>query len=80
MEQMPEPRPQRYGSSRDKMKETQIELDKVCAKLLLEAQSFYSQHNFADARRSLEHVAEFFPSKDQACPFRAEELRAAMEL
>lgn len=80
MESMPEPRPQRYTSSRDKMKEVQIELDKVCAKLLLEAQGFYNQKAYPEARKSLEHVNEFFPNKDQSCPFRAQALREAMEI
>jgi pSer/pThr/pTyr-binding forkhead associated (FHA) protein len=80
MESMPEPRPQRYGSSRDKMKEVQVELDKVCAKLLLEAQGYYNQKDYPAARKSLDHVLEFFPIKDQACPFRAQALREAMEI
>lgn len=80
MESMPEPRPQRYTTSRDKMKEVQIELDKVCAKLLLEAQGFYNQKAYPEARKSLEHVNEFFPNKDQSCPFRAQALREAMEI
>ncbi len=80
MESMPEPRPQRYAASRDKMKEVQVELDKVCAKLLLEAQGFYNQKSYPEARKSLDHVLEFFPAKDQACPYRAQSLREAMEI
>lgn len=80
LESLPEPRPTRYAISRDKMKEVQVELDKTCAKLLLEAQGFFNQKQYNEARRALEHVKEFFPFPDQSCPYRAQYLREAFEL
>lgn len=75
LESLPEPRPEKYVIARDKMKEAQADLDRLCAKILLEANTAYNQRRFEDARLTLEHVVEFFPNKDQTCPFRAEQMR-----
>jgi pSer/pThr/pTyr-binding forkhead associated (FHA) protein len=68
-------KPMEYIVSRDKMRESQQELDKTCSKLLLEATTGLNQHRYDEARMTLEHVNEYFPKKDQPCPFRAEQLR-----
>ncbi len=68
-------KPVEYIFARDKMRESQMELDHRCSQLLLEAQSAYNQKQFENSRMTLEHVNEYFPKKDQPCPFRAEQLR-----
>jgi hypothetical protein len=68
-------KPMEYTIARDKMREAQSQLDKVCSKLLLEAQQNYNAKNFEAARSTLEHVNEYFPKRDQPCPLRAEQLR-----
>ena len=68
-------KPMEYTISRDKMREAQQSLDRLCSQLLLEAQSAYNQKQFEAARSTLEHVNEYFPKKDQPCPFRAEQMR-----
>lgn len=68
-------KPMEYTVSRDKMREAQQSLDRLCSQLLLEAQSAYNQKQFEAARSTLEHVNEYFPKKDQPCPFRAEQMR-----
>lgn len=68
-------KPMEYTVSRDKMREAQTTLDRLCSQLLLEAQSAYNQKQFEAARSTLEHVNEYFPKKDQPCPFRAEQMR-----
>jgi hypothetical protein len=68
-------KPLEYVVARNRMHDSQQELDKRCSQLLLEAQSAYNQKRFDEARMTLEHVNEYFPKKDQPCPFRAEQLR-----
>ena len=75
LESHPEPRPELYLIAREKVKEAQAELDRTCAKLLLEAEGAYNQNQFEAARLTLEHVKEYFPANDQPCPFRAEQKR-----
>jgi hypothetical protein len=68
-------KPMEYVVSRDKMRESQQELDRRCSQLLLEAQGAFNQKQYENARMTLEHVNEYFPKKDQPCPFRAEQMR-----
>jgi len=71
-------KPMEYTVSRDKMREAQVSLDRLCSQLLLEAQSAYNNKQYEAARSTLEHVNEFFPKRDQPCPYRAEQMREYM--
>ncbi len=73
-------KPMEYTVSRDKMREAQVSLDRLCSQLLLEAQSAYNNKQWDAARSTLEHVNEFFPKRDQPCPYRAEQMREYFEL
>jgi len=81
LESLPESvRPQTYFVSRDKMREIRGALDIQCNKLLLEARSAYAQKQYDVARVTLDHVADFFPSKAHPCQYRAEQERAEFDL
>lgn len=75
LEAHPEPKPELYLLARDKVKEAQQELDRTCAKLLLEEESYFNQRDWNGARSTLDHVKDYFPANDQPCPFRAEQKR-----
>jgi hypothetical protein len=75
LEAHPEPKPDLYYEARDRMKEAQQELDKTCAKLLLEAEGYYNQKNYAAAKHTLEYVREYFPEYDQPCATHSENKR-----
>ncbi|WP_224242020.1 FHA domain-containing protein [Hyalangium gracile] len=76
LEAHPEPKPDLYFEARDRMKDAQQELDKTCAKLLLETEGYYNQKNFAAAKHTLEYIREYFPEYDQPCATHAENKRA----
>ncbi len=76
LEAHPDPKPDLYLEARDRMKEAQQELDKTCAKLLLETEGYYNQKNFKFAKNTLEHIREYFPEFDQPCATHAENKRA----
>jgi hypothetical protein len=76
LEAHPEPKPDLYFEARDRMKEAQQEMDKTCAKLLLEAEGYYNQKNFAAAKHTLEYIREYFPEYDQPCATHSENKRA----
>lgn len=76
LEAHPEPKPDLYFEARDRMKDAQQELDKTCAKLLLETEGYYNQRNFKNARDTLDHIREYFPEFDQPCATHAENKRA----
>ena len=76
LEAHPEPKPDLYFEARDRMKDAQQELDKTCAKLLLETEGYYNQKNFKFAKNTLEHIREYFPEFDQPCATHAENKRA----
>ncbi|HYH97785.1 FHA domain-containing protein [Hyalangium sp.] len=76
LEAHPEPKPDLYFESRDRMKDAQQELDKTCAKLLLETEGYYNQRNFKNARDTLDHIRGYFPEYDQPCATHAENKRA----
>ncbi|WP_224366127.1 FHA domain-containing protein [Hyalangium versicolor] len=76
LEAHPEPKPDLYFEARDRMKDAQQELDKTCAKLLLETEGYYNQKNFAAAKHTLEYIREYFPEFDQPCATHAENKRS----
>ncbi len=76
LEAHPEPKPDLYFEARDRMKDAQQELDRTCAKLLLETEGYYNQRNYAAARDTLEFIREYFPEFDQPCATHAENKRA----
>jgi pSer/pThr/pTyr-binding forkhead associated (FHA) protein len=80
LEAYPDPKPELYRLARERMRESQVELDHTCKKLLLEATAAYEQHQYSTARNTLEYVREYFPASDQPCPRLAEEKRAEYEL
>lgn len=75
LEAHPEPKPELYLLARDKVKEAQQELDRTCSKLLLEVQRQLNLRDWTGARSTLDFVSEYFPSTDQTCNLRAEQLR-----
>jgi len=75
LEAHPEPRPELYRLSREKMKEAQQELDITCSKLMLEVEEYINQKDWVKARATLDYVKAYFPGNDQPCPFRAEAKR-----
>jgi len=76
LEAHPEPRPDLYFEAQERMKAAQQELDRTCAKLLLEVEGYYNQGNYKAASATLDHVKEYFPEYDQPCATRAENKRA----
>jgi len=80
LEAHPEPRPELYRLAREKMKEAQEELDSTCSKLMLEVEQSINQKDWAKARGTLDYVKEYFPGKDQPCPFRAEAKKEQLHL
>jgi pSer/pThr/pTyr-binding forkhead associated (FHA) protein len=72
LEAHPEPKPDLYFESQERMKQAQQELDRTCAKLLLEVEGYYNQGNYRAASATLDHVKEYFPEYDQPCATRAE--------
>lgn len=76
LEAHPEPKPDLYFEAQERMKQAQQELDRTCAKLLLEVEGYYNQGNYKAASATLDHVKEYFPEYDQPCATRAENKRA----
>jgi pSer/pThr/pTyr-binding forkhead associated (FHA) protein len=76
LEAHPEPKPDLYFDAQERMKASQQELDRTCAKLLLEVEGYYNQGNYKAAAATLDHVKEYFPEYDQPCATRAENKRA----
>ncbi len=63
------------------MKETQTELDRVCAKLMLEVESYMTKSSWQAAVATLDHTREYFPDdNDQSCAYKAEAKRAELGL
>ncbi|MFY0573496.1 hypothetical protein ACN28S_03225 [Cystobacter fuscus] len=59
------------------MKDAQKELDKVCAKLMLEVERYVNQNKWQEANATLDHTREYFPDEtDQLCAQKAEMKRA----
>ncbi len=81
LEAHPEPKPDLYFESRERVKETQKELDRVCAKLMLEVESYSNKENWQAASSTLDHIREYFPDDyDQSCAHMAEVKRANLGL
>ncbi|WNG24339.1 FHA domain-containing protein [Cystobacter fuscus] len=77
LEAHPEPRPDLYYEARERMKDAQKELDKVCAKLMLEVERYVNQNKWQEANATLDHTREYFPDEtDQLCAQKAEMKRA----
>lgn len=80
LEAHPEPKPDLYYESQDKMRVAQQELDRTCSKLLLEVEKYYNQRNYGAARSTLDHIRKYFPELDQPCAGKAEVKRQEYEL
>jgi len=81
LEAHPEPKPDLYYESRERVKETQKELDRVCSKLMLEVESYSNKQNWEAASSTLNHIREYFPDDyDQSCAYMAEVKRARLGL
>jgi hypothetical protein len=80
LEAHPEPRPELYELSRQGMSDAQRELDKVCAKLILELQRAISQRNRAGAHAILEQLSDYFPASRSPCVLWAERRRLELGL
>jgi hypothetical protein len=76
LEAHPDPKPDLYDETQEQMREAQKELDRTCAKLLLETEGYYNQHNYKAARDTLDHIQEYFPEFDQPCRMHAENKRS----
>ena len=73
LEAHPEPKPDLYFEARERVKDTQTELDRVCAKLMLEVEGYINQSNWEAASATLDHTREYFPGEyDQRCARMAE--------
>ena len=73
-------RPATYALARDKMKESKRELDRTCRELLRKARSAFNLAHYDEARLTLDHVKDYFPTRGHYCPRRAEAEREDMEL
>jgi pSer/pThr/pTyr-binding forkhead associated (FHA) protein len=76
LEAHPDPKPDLYDETQEQMREAQKELDRTCAKLLLETEGYYNQRNYKAARDTLDHIQEYFPEFDQPCRMHAENKRS----
>jgi pSer/pThr/pTyr-binding forkhead associated (FHA) protein len=76
----PEKRPYTYQLSRDKMNEAKRELDDRCNALILRARSAFNFGKYDEARLELDHVNDYFPSRNHNCQFRAERERLELDL
>ena len=65
-------RPATYLMARQRMLDARVELDHKCNSLLLQARTFYSLKQFNEARFALDHITDFFPSKNHPCQAKAE--------
>ncbi len=80
LESRPEVNPELQLLARDKMKQAQSELERICSQLMLQAAGEYNQRQYAAARATLDHVREYFPANDQPCPWLADQKRAEYDL
>jgi hypothetical protein len=76
LEAHPDPKPDLYFESRERVKEAQKELDRVCARLMLEVEGYANQNNWQAASGTLDHIREYFPDDfNQPCARMAEAKR-----
>ncbi|QRN95443.1 FHA domain-containing protein [Archangium violaceum] len=81
LEAHPEPKPDLYFEAQERVKDAQKELDRVCAKLMLEVESYVNQSNWQAASATLDHTRQYFPGDyDQRCAYMAEMKRAELGL
>jgi hypothetical protein len=81
LEAHPEPKPDLYYDARERVKDAQRELDRVCSKLFLEVESYVNQRNWQAASATLDHISEYFPNEnDQRCAWRAQVKREELGL
>jgi len=81
LEAHPEPKPDLYFEARERVKDTQKELDRLCSKLMLEVESYANKSDWQTASATLDHVREYFPDDyDQDCAYRAELKREKLGL
>ena len=80
LEAHPDPKPETYVLARDRMFEAQRELDMKCRTLMLEFQTYAAHSDWDGARATLDQVHQYFPNKEQPCPFRAEQERERHQL
>lgn len=80
LEGHPDPKPELYLLSRDQMRRAQQELDRTCAKLVLEVQRSLTERDLDAVRSTLEHIRDYFPNRDQPCHFKPDEIRADLDL
>jgi hypothetical protein len=81
LEAHPEPKPDLYLETQERVKEAQRELDRVCSKLFLEVANYVNQKNWQAASATLDHIHEYFPDEnDQMCAWRAMVMREELGL
>lgn len=80
LEGYPGQKPELYALAKDRVKTAQQELDRTCAKLLLEVEGDFNQKDWDAARSTLDHVKQYFPTNQQPCPYRAEQKRYELGL
>jgi hypothetical protein len=76
----PSRRPQTYELARQRMLDVRKDLDRTCKALLLEVFQAHSQKQDDATRSALDHVADYFPSRQHPCQALAEAERAKYEL
>jgi hypothetical protein len=62
------------------MREAQRELDRLCAKLMLQLQRSHVLKDGVAARDALDEIKNYFPGPDHPCPWKAEQRRAELKL
>jgi hypothetical protein len=80
LEAHPDPKPGLYLLARDRLREAQEELDRLCSRMLLEIHRAVQVRDWRAARATLDQVKLYFPGNDQPCPHRAEQKRAELHL
>lgn len=80
LQALPDPKPELASRAQDQMREAQRELDRLCAKLMLQLQRSLALKDGAAARDALDEIKNYFPGPDHPCPSKAELRRAELKL
>src|SRR5262249_9739706 len=80
LEAHPDPKPDLFLLVWDRMQEAQQELDRLCARLMLEIHRAQQMKDRRAARATLDQVKLLFPGHDQPCAHEAEQKRAELNL
>jgi hypothetical protein len=80
LEALPDPKPELSSRAQDRMREAQRELDRLCAKLMLQLQRSHVLKDGVAARDALDEIKNYFPGPDHPCPWKAEQRRAELKL